>query len=360
MPKWSKNKTRVGQVTQILEKRVHHGDYFLNEIPAERELAKEVGVSRETVRKAVSSLIEQGVLQRETNGRILPSQQKRQGKRVRQIAFLNNAYPSPYIENWHRAILKNVEQQGWLCRQVTYHHMDDPVIEQTINAFDAVFFMPGEKVPSRTMAILQKATQPVVVLGRDFSDKGIVSLWLSSPLFVRKLFEHLYELGHRHVACLNTQPMDAVIQTWIGQWEQWKVMTGCQGQLINSPVDPYEFTADRAYQKIRDMIARNELDCTAIFCTTGSVAMAAIRAIHDAGLQVGHDLSVCSASSLAGHVRYTIPSLTCLLDVDPNPYLKVCMDWIDREGANWVGPMLLEPHEATLFKGESAGPCPVV
>jgi DNA-binding LacI/PurR family transcriptional regulator len=355
MPKWSKNKTRVGKVAQILESRIHHGDYLLKEIPAERELAKEVGVSRETVRKAVSGLIERGLLKREANGRILASESTESNHRVRRIAFLSNSFPSPYSERWHRAILQMTQKRGWTCRHVAFAHQNDPLIEQTINSFDGTFLMPGGPLDEHVIQLLEQAQRPLVILDSDYSARKLASIWLSSPLFIRCLFDYLYDMGHRQVACLNTQQLSPVIETWIGQWEQWKLMNHCDGPLINDAVAAYELTEDRAYEVVLERIKRNTLDCTAMFCTTGVMAMAAMRAIHDCGLIVGKDISVCAASSHAGQARYMIPRLTCLMDVNPANYLDVCLDWFDRDTDQWVGPYLLEPHEPCLFKGESVG-----
>ncbi len=342
-------------MAQLLEKRLHHGDYLLKEIPAERELAKQVGVSRETVRKAVSGLIERGLLRREANGRILVQESKEDVRQVRQIAFLSNSFPSPYVVRWQRAIQKLTQQRGWVCRHISFAHEHDPLIDQTINSFDGTFMMPGGQLDTSVVRSLKQSKRPLVMLDSDFSKDEIVSLWLSPPLFINRLFDHLHELGHRKVACLNTQGMSPVIETWIGQWEQWKRINRCEGQLINDPVAAYDMPEDYAYELVHRMIKTGQLDCSAIFCTTGVSAIAAIHAIAECGLVVGKDISVCAASSHAGLARYINPSLTCMMDVKADKYLDVCLDWIEQDGTDWCGSYLLEPHEPNLFIGQSVG-----
>lgn len=55
-------------VIEVIEQRIARGDYLLKNIPGERKLAQEVGVSYMTARKAVLHLIERQVLTRRPNG----------------------------------------------------------------------------------------------------------------------------------------------------------------------------------------------------------------------------------------------------------------------------------------------------
>ncbi|WP_085521949.1 GntR family transcriptional regulator [Tuberibacillus sp. Marseille-P3662] len=51
------------QLSQIIEKRVQEG-YYTEQIPSERELMDEYNVSRSTVREAVSTLVQEGILEK--------------------------------------------------------------------------------------------------------------------------------------------------------------------------------------------------------------------------------------------------------------------------------------------------------
>ena len=75
-------------VADRLAARVRNGDYNLAELPAERELAAQTGVSYATARKAVQHLVEKRVLRRLPNGRATPSAG---GDKAAQIAFLTPA-----------------------------------------------------------------------------------------------------------------------------------------------------------------------------------------------------------------------------------------------------------------------------
>src|SRR5688500_4601321 len=97
---------KAEQIQKILELRVNHGDYQGRELPTERELAVELGVSRATARKAVQRLIDRRVLERRPNGRVAMNRDGAQGLR---LAFLVPSLSSQDIQRWRLAIERAAE-----------------------------------------------------------------------------------------------------------------------------------------------------------------------------------------------------------------------------------------------------------
>src|SRR5205807_225087 len=95
---------------------------------------------------------------------------------------------------------------------------------------------------------------------------------------------------------------------------------------------------------------------TALCCTTAPAAIGAMRAMRDRRIEVGKDVSVGVIND-EGLGRYLSPSLTSIEMPAPEPYLAVCLDWMRRAGAGWVGSLLLQPQQLPLYVGESTGPC---
>ena len=125
--------------------------------------------------------------------------------------------------------------------------------------------------------------------------------------------------------------------------------------MINEPVKLFRSPMEGAYSTVKRCLNEGGLTGTAMFCVTSSSAVGAMRAIREHGLTVGKDISVCAAEDGADMAPYLTPSLTCLKDRDPRPYLGVCLDWMVRGGKDWIGPLLVQPGEATVFAGESTG-----
>src|SRR5688572_12681344 len=125
-------------IAYLLKKRVLNGDYSLKSLPAERELALEVGVSYMTVRRALKELVDDGFLIRQPNGRLGVGRVSDGGGRHLQIALLAPTFSSPVIEQWQVAIDTVVGRLGGNVRPVLYMHWDDPALQDALVGFDGV------------------------------------------------------------------------------------------------------------------------------------------------------------------------------------------------------------------------------
>lgn len=349
---------KVNLATELIEKRILFADHVVAGIPSERQLADELGISRTTVRKAVQQLMDKGTLERQENGRLQVSEQAGQ-TRVRTIGFITPEGTSANREDWRESLSRIVQSIGEehqvVLRSVVYGHWADPAIQESLASFDGAFFLTNsEGVPNWLMKKIIESPCRVVSLDWDYSDAGLPSIQLLTPSAEQQLFDHLIRLGHRRIDCLNTQAVDSVIQNRIAVWQQYNDVRGMNGQLhsltLSKPVES-------AYQLVRDIVHDGGSLGTALFCTTGPAAIGAMRALHEAGLKIGDDVSVCAVNS-EGVGRYLQPSLTALESPPRAPYLRRALDWMLGDGA-WQGPQLVEADDVPLFEGESTGPAPV-
>ena len=87
-------------VSQLLERRIRKGDYALTGMPAERDLAGEVGVSRVTIRRALEDLQCKGFIERLPNRRVVLSAKARTAIGNLQLAVVRRpTIRSPWIFN---------------------------------------------------------------------------------------------------------------------------------------------------------------------------------------------------------------------------------------------------------------------
>jgi DNA-binding LacI/PurR family transcriptional regulator len=346
-------------IANLLENRIHHGDYLLKEVPSERELALEVKVSHMTARKAILHLVEKGLLVRQPNKRLAVRPKGSGEKKQLQIALLAPAFPSPYIEQWHRWLEEMAMERQYQVRVVGYSHWDDAVILDTLEGFGGVFMLPlCDEMPRPLIERITEGDCPLVMLAQDLSEYGIPSLRITSPEMIQKLLDYLKSLGHKKIDCMNTQPIEQVIRQRIEQWQLWQAVHGEGGRLYNVPVKPFTSPMRQAYETMKELLSLKQAVSPAVFCTVSSAAIGVMRALYEQGLQVGKDVSVFSAEDWADTAPFLTPALTCLKDRDPKPYLSVCIDWMVRGGKDWVGPLLVQPADAMVFQGETVGPCP--
>lgn len=344
-------------VADLLRKRLEHGDYSLTEIPAERKLAAETNVAYKTIRRAIQQLIDEGFLTRRDNGRLIRNQENGGVHRM-QIAFLAYAATSADLNEICMVMERVCKQHHATLRPVTYVHWDDTIIQDTLDGFDGVVMalLPGE-VPAQVIERLRRSPHPVVVVEHDLSPLGIPSLCPFPPEMVQRLLDHLEKLGHRQIDCLNTQPMDPIVAERIQQWQIWLKMHGFEGRLYNHPVQSYEHPHEMARSVVHNLLKSGEPRAGALLCTTVWTAVGAMRAFHDHGLRVGTDVSVCAING-EGMGDFLCPSLTALEPGDLAPSLAVCLDWMERGGKGWIGPLLLQSAGIRVVSRESTAPAP--
>jgi hypothetical protein len=341
------------QISDLLKKRIAHGDYALKSLPAERQLALEVGVSYMTARRALQHLFEEGFLVRGPNGRPEIRRAGATQEHPLQIAFLAPSFHSHAINQWRLDLDRATAQLSGKVRQVPYVHWDDPIIMDALEGFDGVFLLPStEPMPPQIAERLSKSKCPLVVLDNDMSHAGIPSIRMFPPVVVQRLLDHLESLGHNSIACLNVQPHDAIIEPWIEQWKIWMAAHHFSGQLIDEPVESYGEPFSRAYGVMQRLIAAEWFDAGALLCLTPPAAIGAMRAMHEAGLRPGEDVAVCTING-GTLAAFHIPSLTALEEPDTTPYLFTCLRWMSRGGGPWQGPLLLQPSEVPLAVRES-------
>jgi DNA-binding LacI/PurR family transcriptional regulator len=306
--------SKYKNIATLLEKRIRYGDYFLKEIPSEREFASEINVSYMTVRRAFLELVNKGLLVRQPNKRLMVNKQQL-GTNKLQIALLAPAYPTPYIEQWHLWLEELSVERNLFVRMIGYSHWDDTVITDTLEGFDGIFCLSAaEEIPEDVISQFKEFARPVVILGQDYSRQGIPSLRLTSPEMVQQLLDYVGSLNHQRIDCFNTQPMEETIHHRIEQWQLWLAANNREGRLINDPVKPFKSPMRYAYEKMKEMLSEGSYDATAIFCVTTAAAMGVMRAFQDEGYKVGQDISICSAEDGADVAPFLNPSLTCLKD----------------------------------------------
>lgn len=345
--------SKVERVADLLARRIANGDYLVSRLPGEQGLAAEAGVSYMTARKAVISLIDQGLIIRGENGRLMLTHQG--GGRIdtstQQVAFLAPAWPTLDLQRWRLAIERVGTDLGVAVKSYYFAHWDDPVLGEILQRGIGAFVYPSATpIPPAVQERLLAPASRVVFCDHDPSGAGALTIRLTPSEASIPIFEHLVAMGHRQIACLNVESHTHSIHGRLNVWREWTTAHDVRGDEIDAPVEPGADPVHVAIEMTRRWLRRRPA-ATALYLTTGIAAIGAMRAMHDAGVRPGRDIAVCTLND-EQLGALTIPSITALVEPDPLPLLCKALTWM-VSGKPWRGSKDLRPTTFSVACRES-------
>ena len=148
------------------------------------------------------------------------------------------------------------------------------------------------RVGAELLAEIRQLTIPTVVIGLLPDDVPVDNVRTDTRLGMRLAVEHLVSTGRRRIALVNG-PLDTVpgLARWTGFAE---AMTAAGLDVDAAPVEQSaDFTHVAGLEAVRRLLARTEPgDVDAIACSNDLIAMGALRALAERGLQVPGDVAV--------------------------------------------------------------------
>ncbi|MEM1010949.1 MAG: substrate-binding domain-containing protein [Planctomycetota bacterium] len=338
------------RVAELIERRIEAGDYLLNDIPGERRIAEDAGVSHMTARKAVSMLLERGVLIRRPNGSLDVSPDRAAGTASSAVALLYPSAASPHLLRLRYVVAAAAEASGLTLRPVQFVHWDDPIVRDALEFDGGAIVIPStEPIGTQTLSRL-KAGQ-TALLDADLSDESIASIRLFPDDHIRLVFDRLVRAGHWHIGCISTEDHTPEILRRLSLWHDFADEHGLDVELFDEPVHDFADPMPIACEIVRRRVAGGQTLPSAFIGMTFPAAVGASRALWESGVVVGKDVSV-AAVNIEPPARYMTPAVTGLDMPDLRPALQRCFDWF-ASGDAWEGPFLLEPETPNLLEGES-------
>ncbi len=148
-------------------------------------------------------------------------------------------------------------------------------------------------VNDKRIAILKKHRFPFLVIGRSTPD--VLSVDLDNVRAAYLGARHLISLGHKRIGFING-PEDKTVS--LDRFEGYKrALTDCNIDYDESLVKWGEFTRSSGYEYASDIVSSDK-SVTAIFAGYDLVAIGAMEAMEELGLDVPGDIAMASIGDL--------------------------------------------------------------
>jgi DNA-binding LacI/PurR family transcriptional regulator len=277
-----------------------------------RELAERLGVSEMTVRRDLSELAQEGLIQRRHGGAVLPQHLKAPSGKLGQIGILvtfgKDKYADPFFNEVLQGADRKLQEAGYRAayvfsfaevhtrdqaRGLLHHYPVDGIVLIGVHFSRSVDYL---KEHAKVLVSTNYSLGP----DRD-------AILLDGETGICTLVGHLAKLGRRRLGFItgysdsreegfirgikvNNLPFDPTLRVRLvqGSFESWKPELGYRGAAI---------------------LMQQAQPPDAIVCASDRIAIGAVQWLHQNGFRVPDDVAVTGFDNIPGS-EFTIPPLT--------------------------------------------------
>jgi DNA-binding LacI/PurR family transcriptional regulator len=275
-------------VANVVKEDIKRGR-ITDRLPGERRIAKDLGISYMTVRKAVENLVNEGVLQKIPNKGTYVNKQDNKNKTYNLGFFLDDAIKDSISSPYYSLVFDELERaavkRGYSL--MFFSNYDDLSSLKSIKKVDGLIVSFFPRIENKIHGIL--VSIPLVVIGNGSSDKSIPSVILDNFNGVISAMDYLFSLGHKRVGFIS-----GLLDSDIGVHRLNGYKTALSKHGIHEDQDLI-YVSDYSYnggvmgaKKLLSLSNRP----TAIVCSNDTMAMGAIKTACEQGLTIPEDISI--------------------------------------------------------------------
>ncbi|GAB4186798.1 MAG: GntR family transcriptional regulator [Phycisphaeraceae bacterium] len=281
---------RIAEVLRTQASQMDAG----SKLPSVRLLMRRFGVSQMTVQRAISTLEEEGLVERQVGrGTFVVGGA---GPMAKTITILRSDYPSRRGDEITRALHHALKSEGHRPIVLTYCDYAR-AIEMLRDAphADAYVLQPMlPYVPLDLLSFLRKRSSAVVVDG-GLDGANIDSLATDARAGLEIAAERLMELGHRRIALASGEPMimwDQLAQHF-RSLVRWAKLPNDPDPVIAADTQPNESSTAGMRERMERLIEEHRgVPFTAMAIGSYASAKGALQAFAAAGVRVPEDVSL--------------------------------------------------------------------
>ena len=321
-------------VRQALTESIRRGDYQPgDQLPAERELAERYGVSYMTARRAVTEMVEVDLLRRRPREGTFVPPRTLQRLATKTVHLVCPGFGSSITQIFLQLGNQKAEARGWRSEVLQLHHAEVRPIARALESDGLVLMLPfGPHLEGPIVEVLQRAEGHAILLGNRLDHMGVPSILADDALGVTLAMEHLHSFGHREIAIVTSSPNHNVDRVQIAAWRAaspavWKEEHFVRRTIISAT--PHHTNCDdHVYQTLREYLAKDRGETTALICLLDTMGLPALAACRDAGRAAPEKMSIV-VSGNNPIMAYAHPPLTCI-DVHMAEHIDKALEVFDK------------------------------
>jgi LacI family transcriptional regulator len=191
--------------------------------------------------------------------------------------------------------LAEPEYERRLARQILYSALIDGVIIASAVMDDPI-----------VTALTESKKVPFIMVGRHPTDSAVSYVDVDNRIGAKQAVEHLFNLGHRRVATITgPQTMVAGIDRFQGYLD---ALAHFKVAVDPDLISQGDFSEKAGYHAMEKLLPYHP---QAVFAASDMMAIGAIRAIQDAGLEIPADIAVVGFDDIPDAARLH-PALTTI------------------------------------------------
>ena len=280
---------------------------IVDKLPGERILARELGYSYMTIRKAIENLVSEGVLYKVPTKGTFVADPNRQKSRTRSIGYfldssIESGISSPYYSMIFNALEKEAARHDYTL--VYFTENGDDKLKKILKKLDGVVASCFYRIEGVIQEIKERV--PVVVIDNSAADKTIPSVIIDNFSALVETVDYLCGLQHERIGF-----MTGLEDSDVGKNRFEGYRNGLSRHEIDFD-DSLVFRGNYSFQSgINGANYFLELESipTAIVCANDSMALGAMYRLQQAGYKIPQDISVVGFDDISVASQIT-PSLT--------------------------------------------------
>jgi DNA-binding LacI/PurR family transcriptional regulator len=290
------------ELRERVEELVRRRQLWGRRLPADRQLAEELGANRRTLQKALADLEAEGVIERRHGSGTFVRQREGRGtrdRRVRRLALIVAGHHRmeggwDYGGEMVRGALG--QSRRLKCEASVFSLGEDAERERVwdpraMREFGGFILVGvGDRLLVRQLLDLRRGQ--VVLMDRTLRDMPVTSVLDGTFEGMRALVGHLVGGGHRRIAFFHEKGLARVNVEKFDGYRAALARAGLEvtDEMLACPVEP-RLKEEYAEQAVAELLGLNDPP-TAIVATRDHRALTLIEVLERRGLRAGRDISV--------------------------------------------------------------------